>query len=104
MRRRQRIAGNDLRAYGLDGIAVKRPCAGGHLVKNDAQREKIGAVVLQITENLFRREIRRSAHQISAAGSLCRKTGNAEVPELHLLIESHENIGGLHVAMNDVSA
>src|SRR5208282_1630280 len=104
MRGRQRGAGNDLRAYGFDGIAVEGPFAGRHLVKNDAQREKIGAAILQITENLFRREISRSAHQIAATGGLRRKAGNAEIPEFHLLIEGHEDIGGLYVAMNDIGA
>jgi len=104
MRGRQRGAGNDLRAYGLDGIAAEGPLAGRHLVKNDTQREKIGTSVLQITENLLRREISRSAHQITAARGLRRKARNPKIPELHLLIEGHENIGGLHVAMNDIGA
>src|SRR5580658_8029663 len=104
MRWRQRGAGNDLRAYGLDGIAIERPLARRHLVKNYAQREKIGTAILQTTENLFRREISRSTHQIAATGGLRRKAGNAEIPEFHLLIEGHENIGGLHVAMDDIGS
>ena len=70
MRWRRRRAGNDLRADGVDGIAVERLNAGGHLVKDDTQREEVGTAVLQISENLFRREIGRSSHQISAARDL----------------------------------
>lgn len=54
VRRRRRRAGNDLPADGADGIAIKRPDAGRHLVKNDTQREEVGTAVLRITENLFR--------------------------------------------------
>jgi hypothetical protein len=91
-------------AYGLNGFAIEWPLAGRHLVENYAQREKIGTAVLDITENLFGREISRSAHQISAAGDLRRKAGDAEVSELHFFVEGHENIGGFHVAMNDIGA
>jgi hypothetical protein len=104
MRRRRRRAGNDLRADSDGGIAIERPNAGRHLVKNDTQREKIGTAVLQITENLFRRQIGRRSHQISAARDLRRKAGNAEVAELYLTFGGHQNIGGFHVTMNDPGA
>jgi len=104
MRRRQRRAGNDLRADSDRGIAVERPNAGRHLVKNDTQREQVGTAVLRITENLFRRQIGRSSHQISAARDLRRKAGNAEVAKLYLTFRGHQNIGGFHVAMNDLGA
>ena len=104
MRRRRRRAGNDLRADGADRIAIEGPNAGRHLVKNDTQREKVGTGVLQITENLFRGEIGRSSHQIAAARDLRGKVGNAEVTELYLTFGGHENIGGFHVAMNDLGA
>jgi len=104
MRRRRRGAGNDLRADGADRIATEGPNAGRHLVENDTQREKVGTAVLQMTENLFRGKIGRSSQQISAAGGLRRKAGNAEVAQLHLMLGSNENIGGFHVAMNDFGA
>jgi len=104
MRWRRGRAGNDLRADGVDGIAIERPNSGRHLVKDDPQREEVGTAVLQISENLFRRKIARSSHQNSAARDLRRKVGNAEVAELYLTFGGHENIGGFHVAMNDLGA
>jgi hypothetical protein len=83
---------------------MEGPNASRHLVENDTQREEVGTAVLQMAENLFRGEIGRSSEQISAAGGLRGKAGNAEIAELHLMFGSYENIGGLHVAMNDIGA
>ena len=103
-RRRWRRAGNDLRADGAEGIAIEGPNAGRHLVKHDTQREEVGTGVLQITENLFRREISRSSQQIAAARYLGGNMRNAEVTELYLTFGGDKNIGGFHVAMNDLGA
>ena len=118
-------SGNDrLRIASKDrprGIAAKRKRAGGHLVKNDAEREQVGARVQFLAAHLFGRHVGDRAEGRSRAGEMlliggerlgfaaaiwldenrASNFGQSEVENLGVAASGHEDVGGLDVAMHD---
>src|SRR5713226_6377661 len=94
----------NFRAHRTNRPALERPHARQHLIKHNAERELIRALVLRLPANEFRGQISRCAQQTVGAGGLCRQARDAEVAELYLLLRRNENVSRFNVTVDDSRA
>ncbi len=107
---RRRVVQN--RVDHLDGRrAGERLRSGRHFVDDRPEREEIAAVIDRVAEQALRRHVVGRAEDAAGRGEAAarflievddrRLFGQAEVEQLHDAALGDEDVGGLHVAMND---
>ena len=99
--REVRILVGDLVHEGDDGIALVRLLARDQLVQDEPRREEVAPPVHRPGPHLLRRHVVRSAHEQAAAPRRAPEARDAEVHHLGRPPAGQEQVGRLHVAMDD---
>src|SRR6266852_440305 len=96
--------GGSIQNLGADranGLSVKGTDAGKHLIKNNAERELIRTVILELTLDLLGRHIRGRTHDAASKRKLRGQASNAKVTKSDSVFRIDENVSGLDVTVND---
>src|SRR5215211_3422582 len=84
--------------------SAERSASGDRLVDDDAKGPQVASLVKRLAANLLGRHIRDCTRRGTRAGNRCiAGFRQSEIEEFYCPVARQDNVGGLHVTVNDVS-